>query len=108
MYELCQAHDGGTICMNSAFHEQMAYLISAFIFTSGTILMWPGFFRGNKEAEETGELVASWCFVFGSLGFVIAGFWNALSLAEDSSEDEEGGAIWRKLTKAALFISIIG
>jgi len=108
LYELCQTTKASSVCQDSTFHEQNAYLISATIFTAGTILFWPSIYRGNKVAEEKGEGVAAWCFIIGSMGFVIASFWNALSLSDNADEDEEGGAVWRRVTKVALFFSILG
>lgn len=111
MFELCkssaQTHE--SVFSNSSFHEQMAYLISAIIFMTGTLLFWPRLYRGNKAAEETGQTIASRCFVVGSFGFVCAGIWNALSMADSSKEEEaEGGKCWARLTKASLFTSITG
>lgn len=107
MYEMCQSK-GESLFSNSEFHEQTAYLISAIVFAAGTVLFWPTIYRGDKAAEEKGETIAAWCFVTGSLGFVIAGFWNALSLADSAAEDEEAGPVWRHLTKTALFCNILG
>lgn len=108
MYELCVAN-GGNVWVDSTFHEQMTYLVSATIFMFGTILFWPNIYRNHPEWKDRGEAVAAWCFVIGSSGFVIASFWNALSLADTAEEDAEGGGkAWTRITNAALFFSLMG
>lgn len=110
MHELFVAN-GSNVWSDSTFHEQLAYLISASIFTAGTILFWPNIYKlwNVPQWEEAGTSLAAWCFVIGSMGFVIASFWNALSLADSAEEDAaEGGKTWMRLTKMALFFSIMG
>jgi len=109
MYELCQFGNSGSMLKNSTFHEQMAYVVSAIIFTAGTVLYWPGIYGTDVATEAIGELAACWCFVIGSFGFVVAGFWNALSLADEAAGgDDEGGVIWMRLTRLGLFFSLLG
>lgn len=103
--QMCQESSDGVLS-NTAFHEQMAYLLSAVIFTTGTVLYWPNLFQDPGVAKNA-EQVACWCFVIGSLGFVIAGFWNAVSLHPVDEEHGEGQC-WHRLTKSALFFSLLG
>lgn len=112
MHELCASVGSGVI-RNSIFHEQMAYLVAATIFMAGTVLFWPNIYKNNPEWEELGTKVAAWCFVVGSTGFVIASFWNALSLADiagsnPAGEAVEGSKTLTRLTNAALFCSLMG
>lgn len=107
MFEMCHTAGEAGIWGNSAFHEQMAYLVSATVFAFGTVLYWPGIYGKNKDAEAKGVFAASWCFILGSLGFVIASFWNAIQLSEHP-EDQHGGKTWNRLTKMSLFFSIMG
>lgn len=113
MWEMCntqqpddEEEDVIIAACESAFHEQMAYLISAIVFAAGTVLYWPGIYRNNKDAAAIGGTVASWCFILGSLGFVVASFWNAVQLAEHPEGMDN--PTWRRLTKMALFFSIMG
>eukprot|EP00416_Gambierdiscus_australes_P034214 CAMPEP_0171109714 /NCGR_PEP_ID=MMETSP0766_2-20121228/70938_1 /TAXON_ID=439317 /ORGANISM="Gambierdiscus australes, Strain CAWD 149" /LENGTH=216 /DNA_ID=CAMNT_0011571487 /DNA_START=348 /DNA_END=998 /DNA_ORIENTATION=- len=48
----------------------------------GCVLWWPGVYGGDEEMKHHGMVIASWCFIFGSLGFVIASFCNAVLLSK--------------------------
>jgi len=93
---------------SSAFHEQLTYLISAMIFLVGCVLYWPGLYGEDKATEALGMFTAAWCFIIGSLGFVVASFWNAMQMAEHPDVSDVYGDSWRRLTKTALFFSIMG
>jgi len=105
-HEMWSAHSSN-LAESSAFHEQIAYLVSAIIFTIGTVLYWPHIYNDNDTVALYGEAISRWCFMLGSLGFVIASFWNAVSLADVLHEDH-ATKLWHNLTKAALFFSIMG
>jgi hypothetical protein len=108
MCEMCMAEHEDSVFTSSSFQEQITYLISAIIFAIGSVLYWPGIYGVHKNAEKLGEDIAAWCFVIGSMGFVIASFWNAVQLSEHPEDLTDGGTTWRRLTKMGLFCSIMG
>merc|ERR1712187_1080072 len=60
------------------------YLVASVIFCAGTVFFWPGIYSSDDQAlwgQETG----AWFFIFGSAGFVLASYWNALGIATDYS-----------------------
>jgi len=111
MLEVGWAKEYGLVAGNSEFCENAAYLVSAIVFTVGTVLFWPGIYGENESAAFTGEAIASWCFIYGSLGFVVASWLSSLnvSLAHYTEELKLPNArLIYTLSAWALFCSIIG
>lgn len=62
-------------CMENVF-----YNVSAVVFIIGCVLYWPGLFQSH-EMQLKAEIYAVAFFIFGSLGFVIASYCNAVLLS---------------------------
>jgi len=109
IFELCASSDG-PICSVPVFHEQLAYLLSIVVFTTGTVLLWSGLYGGDRVKEEKGELVACWFLISGSFGFLVANIWNwiSFSFAENAADDADTSSKWGCLTRTALFCATLG
>mmetsp|Transcript_123442 Transcript_123442/g.308465 ORF Transcript_123442/g.308465 Transcript_123442/m.308465 type:complete len:331 (-) Transcript_123442:91-1083(-) len=66
--------------LQDEFFENMHYVVASVVFLAGCLLFMPGVYS-NEVAEEYGHEAAAWCFIVGSLGFVLASYWNACGLA---------------------------
>jgi len=80
IYEMVEIgyHEGGCIG-NNTFMENLVYLVSAIIFMLGCVFEWPHLLPENLE--RLGEDFGAWCFVLGSLGFVIAAWLSSLNVS---------------------------
>lgn len=110
IYEMVETgwHQGGCIS-NNIFMEQLVYLVSAIIFMLGCVFEWPDLLP--EKAEWWGELFGAWCFVGGSLGFVIAAWLSSLNVSSWKLKylDELPNAITIYHIKAwSLFFGILG
>lgn len=78
------------------FSENVCYVAACLIFCIGCVLFWPGIYQGNETNKLRGEIIAAWCFIIGSLGFVIASFFNAILLSRTDTFKALPGAIGKK------------
>mmetsp|Transcript_35248 Transcript_35248/g.101231 ORF Transcript_35248/g.101231 Transcript_35248/m.101231 type:complete len:303 (+) Transcript_35248:544-1452(+) len=84
MRELCSDHGHHVVKAvehGADFFENVCYFVACIVFTAGCVLWWPGIYA-NKESKLVGQIIASWCFIIGSLGFVVASFCNAVLLSK--------------------------
>lgn len=110
MQELFHAK-GDEAVTESEFLEQLAYLVSAVVFAVGTILFDERIYFGNEHAAETGELVAAWSFFFGSMGFGIATFFNAVTMSKGKMLADFPTSVAQlcyRLTVMCLFCCLMG
>jgi len=72
-------------------HEVMEtcfFFIACFIFWVGSVFFMPGIYK-TKDAEFIGKEIGSWGFVIGSMGLVLATYFNALGLAAERAKHPE-------------------
>jgi len=113
LIELCGSRCDKTICQNPVLYEQLVHVFSTLVFTTGTVLLWSGFYGGNRVAEEKGELNACYCLIVGSFGFLVSTIWNwmSFSFADEAEDGLDGGDIDCKgpcITRSALFCASLG
>jgi len=93
------------------FFEHICYVVSCLVFTVGAVLYWPHIYRGDDHTRLRGEVVASWCFIAGSYGFVVASFFNAVCMTLQKTMLSIPGPAARKcywISVAGLFFSLMG
>jgi len=80
IYEMAEIgwHEGDCIT-NNTFMENLVYLVSAIIFMLGCVFEWPHLLP--ESLAWWGEVFGAWCFVLGSLGFVIAAWLSSLNVS---------------------------
>jgi len=94
-------------------HEVMEtcfFFIACFIFWVGSVFFMPGIYK-TKDAEFIGKEIGSWGFVIGSMGLVLATYFNALGLAAERAkhpEDHDNEYIVYKLHCSALCLAQLG
>lgn len=91
--------------------EQILYFVAAVIFTIGTVLFWPGIPWANEDSAKYGEFVATWFFIVGSYGFVLATFCNSIAMTERGNRTAVPGKVgivchWMMVWE--LFLSLFG
>jgi len=70
--------------IRNEFLEQLNFLGSGIIFFIGSLLYMPGIYGGdNQEMKEYGAALGAYCFIAGSMGFVMATFFSAIGMASD-------------------------
>jgi len=93
------------------FLEHVCYVVSCLVFTVGTVLYWPHLYGDNEVKKLRGEYAASWCFISGSFGFVVASFFNAVGMTLSKTSLHVPGIVARRcywLSVFSLFFSLMG
>jgi len=107
MYELLTHHGVETISEEMAhfaeFCEHICYVASCLLFVVGSILFWPGVYGDSEENKLTGETIAVWTFIIGSLGFAVASFFNAILLSKTDTFQALPGEIGRRCYQLACW-----
>lgn len=89
------------------FFESVCFMASNAIFFSGCFPFMPGLFTGENEAPA--HEFGAWLFTLGSVGFVMAAYFNALGLSSIPADKEnESVAFVRRLATNELLLTILG
>jgi len=81
--EMLRLTGGENRLMRNEFLEQLNFLGSGIIFFIGSLLYMPGIYGDNQEMKEYGAALGAYCFITGSMGFVMASFFSAIGMASD-------------------------
>jgi len=81
--EMLRLTGGENRLMRNEFLEQLNFLGSGIIFFIGSLLYMPGIYGDNQEMKEYGAALGAYCFIAGSMGFVMATFFSAIGMASD-------------------------
>lgn len=81
--EMMQLTGNENRLLRNEFLEQMNFLVAGIVFFIGSLLYMPGIYGTNQEMKELGAQIGSYCFIAGSLGFVMATFFSAIGMAAD-------------------------
>jgi len=90
--------------------ENFNYVVANIIFVVGSVFFMPGIYTGHDE-ELAGHEAGAWCFIFGSFGFVLASYWNALGMASEHGyrhAPSSAAATCVQLSKVSLCLSMVG
>lgn len=98
------------------YFETVLYAVAAAIFFCGSLLFFPPFLEADWQTEETKfayEKVGAHLFAAGSLGYVMAGFYNGFSQGAhaqeiDKSIDTTAEELIHYLKKYGLLCVVIG
>lgn len=101
------------------FWESSMFFFAGLVFMVGSFFYWPGiynwWYEGQEqhiinEMEESGESHGAWCFILGSLLFLIASMFNAIGLGMNKEENEKNPmmTVCHYIHIAALFCSQLG
>jgi len=75
--------------------ENLMFIAAAVAFAVGGVCYWPPFTKGMTEMEKKHtEAVGAWAFFIGSIGFLLAAFFNACGAAACKEERHPGGTRW--------------
>jgi len=69
--------------LRNEFLEQMNFFGAGIVFFLGSLFYMPGIYGDNQEMKELGASLGAYCFIAGSLGFVMATFFAAIGMAAD-------------------------
>jgi hypothetical protein len=67
------------------FLEHILYMGCGVAYAVGSVLWMPWIYQ-DKWNSIRGHSAAAWCFIFGSVGLVLASIWNAFGLVEESAK----------------------
>mmetsp|Transcript_51955 Transcript_51955/g.150945 ORF Transcript_51955/g.150945 Transcript_51955/m.150945 type:complete len:375 (+) Transcript_51955:99-1223(+) len=90
--------------------ENLNFVLASIIFSVGSVFFMPGVYSGPDE-ELAGHEIGAWCFVFGSFGFVLASFWNAVGMASEHGHrqlPDAAQATCFQLSKVSLCLAMVG
>lgn len=69
--------------MRNEFLEQLNFFGAGIVFFIGSLFYMPGIYGDNQELKEYGAALGAYCFIAGSMGFVMATFFSAIGMASD-------------------------
>lgn len=81
--EMMQLTGNENRLLRNEFMEQLNFLVSGIVFFIGSLLYMPGIYGPNQEMKELGAQLGAYCFIAGSMGFVMATFFAAIGMAAD-------------------------
>lgn len=81
--EMMQLTGNENRLLRNEFLEQLNFFVSGIVFFIGSVLYMPGIYGPNQEMKELGAGLGAWCFIAGSMGFVMATFFSAIGMAAD-------------------------
>lgn len=91
--------------------ENCMFVLAAVFFAGGGMCYWPGITDGmsGEEAERTYQ-VGAYCFCTGSLGFLLAAYYNATGMAACAGRVPMSPKDWNihYIKQTALLFSILG
>lgn len=86
------------------------YFVSTVIFMIGCVFFNPNLYTAKHDAEWA-HAVGSWCFIVGSIGFLLASYFNALGIAADHVEGARAGGALKlcgQLAQLGLLLTMCG
>lgn len=106
--EAQEAFEGGA---RDEFLEHFLYVASGLFFAVGSVL-WMPVWGESKARNFVGHSASAWCFVWGSVGLVLASVWNAFGLVEENAKRSETPTkvevLCRRLASLALCCTAVG
>lgn len=81
--EMMQLTGNENNLLRNEFLEQMNFFMAGIVFFIGSLLYMPGIYGPNQEMKEFGAQLGAYCFIAGSMGFVMATFFAAIGMAAD-------------------------
>jgi hypothetical protein len=83
--ERTESNDEFQLGARDELFEHTIYIGSGLAFAIGSVMWMPFWYRTSWSAVN-GHAASAWCFIFGSLGLVLASIWNAFGLVEESAK----------------------